>query len=216
MNQEVPRHGQPPERPMGALERTERNPFAASGPIWAHMDAPVGKAKPRKGAARFAHTLVLLGLLGLGAGLALPWAAPSRYGTPLDLVRQGLLFDFLQHGLYIFQVAYLDIAALSLAGALLLFFLLLLVLNRAMNIPVLTGCAGLLLTLVVLSVALGLIFVFARQHWLAAPLGQEPATFGLYIWFGGLGLLVLGVAAEYIAHLRLTGPSDPSGLGRVL
>lgn len=216
MSQQSPKQGQPQQRHEGSLERTERNPFAASGPIWAHMDAPASKAPGSKGSTRFAHILVLLGVLGLAAGLALPWAAPSRYGTPVDLVRQGLLVDFLRDGLYIFHVVYLDIAALSLAGALLLFCILLMALNRVMNIPVLTGCASLLLTLAALAVALGLVFLLARQQWLAAPLGNEPATFGLYIWFGGLGLLVLGVAAEYVAHLRLAGPNGPSGLGKVL
>lgn len=216
MSLDAPKHGQPHQRQEGSLERTERNPFAASGPIWAHMDKPASKAKARKGGTGFAHIVVLLGLLGLGAGLALPWAAPSRYGTPVDLVRQGLLFDFLRDGLAIFHVAYLNIAALSLAGALLVFFLLLLALNRAMNIPVLTVFAWLLIALIALAAALGLVFLFARQHLLAGPLGQEPVTFGLYSWFGGLGLLMLGLAAEYIAHLRLAGPHGPSGLGRVL
>jgi hypothetical protein len=216
MSQESLKHGQPHERHEGGLDRTERNPFAASGPIWAHMDQPVSKEPGRKAGAGFAHTLVVLGILGLCAGLALPWAAPARYGTPVDLVRQGLLFDFLRDGLYIFHVVYLNVAALSLAGGLLLFCILLMALNRAMNIPVLTGCAGLLLALIMLSVALGLVFLFVRQHLLAASLGSEPVAPGLYVWFGGLGLLILGLAAEYVAHLRRAGPNGPSGLGRVL
>jgi hypothetical protein len=131
-------------------------------------------------------------------------------------VRQGLLFDFLHDGLYIFHVVYLNVAALSLAGALLLFCILLMALNRAMNIPVLTGCAGLLLALIVLSIALGLVFLFIRQQLPGAPQSKEPVAPGLYVWFAGLGLLLLGLAAEYVAHLRLAGPNGPSGLGRVL
>jgi len=207
--------GQPHRGLEGGLERTERNPFAVSRPIWAR-EKPASSAPKRRGGTGFAHTLVILGALGLGAGLALPWAAPSRYGTPVDLIRHGMLLDWLHDGLYIFHVVYLDVAALSLAGGLLVFFLLLMTLNRTMNIPVLTGCAWLLLALVLLAAALGLFFLFARQHALDAPVAGEPVSLGLYVWFGALGLLLLGLAAEYVAHLRLAGPAGPSGLGRVL
>ncbi len=207
--------GQPRRGFEGGLERTERNPFAVSRPIWAR-DKPAASPTRRRGGTRFAHALVLLGVLGIGAGLVLPWAAPSRYGTPIDLIRHGMLLDWLHDGLSIIHVVYLNVAALSLAGGLAVFFLLLMTLNRAMNIPVLTGCAWLLLALVLLAAALGLFFLFARQQVLDALAAGEPVTLGLYVWFSGLGLLLLGLGAEYVAHLRLAKPAGPSGLGRVL
>ncbi|HEX6778263.1 MAG TPA: hypothetical protein VF099_08680 [Ktedonobacterales bacterium] len=221
MGQDWQPHGQPHQRseqPLERVERTERNPFAAPGPIWAKPGLPARKSKRSTGKLRFPHTLVTLGLLGLIAGILLPWAAPARYGTPVDLIRHGMLLGLLQDGLYIFHidVDYVNVVALSLAGALLVCFLLLMALNRAMNIPVLTGWAWLLIALIALALALGLLFLFARQQVLSAPQSAEPAALGVYVWFGGLGLLVLGLAAEYIGHLRLAGPAGPSGLGRVL
>jgi hypothetical protein len=204
-----------PQGLEGSLERSERNPFAAAGPIWAQEKPPASKTARRSGAG-FAHTLALLGLLIFFLGLALPWSAPAKYGSPVALVQQGLLLDLLRDGLYIFRVVYLDIPSVSLAGGLLVFLLLLIVLNRVMNIPVLTFFAGLLVTLLLLAAALGLVFLFARQQFLDAPLAGEPVTIGLYLWFIGLGLLLLGLAAEYLAHLRQVGPAGPSGLGRVL
>ncbi len=208
--------GEKPERFEGSLERSERNPFAASGPIWAKEKAPPASETRRRTGAGFAHTLTLLGALIFLLGLALPWAAPAKYGTPVDFVLRGQLLEWLSDSLYIFRVVYLDIPALSLAAGLVMFFLLVIVLNRAMNIPVLTFFAVLLLILLLLAAALGLVFLFAREGWLAAELSREPVTIGLYFWFGGLGVLLLGLAAEYLAHLRGMGPVGPSGLGRVL
>ena len=206
------------DQPLERVERTERNPLAAPGPIWANSGAAPRKPRRSAGRLRFPHALVIVGLIGLVAGFLLPWAAPARYGTPVDLIRRGMLLDMLYDGLYIFRVAVdsVNVAALSLAGALLVCFLLLMALTRAMNIPVLTTWAWLLVALLALAAALGLLFIFARQHVLSAPQAAEPVAIGVYIWFGGLGLLVLGLAAEYVGHLRLAGPAGPSGLGRVL
>ena len=221
MGQDWQQHGQPHQRreqPLERVERTERNPFAAPGPIWANPGVAAKTSKRSAGSLRFPHTLVTVGLLGLIGGTLLPWAAPARYGTPVDLIRHGMLLGLLHDGLYIFRVAvdYVNVIALSLAGTLVVCFLLLLALNRAMNIPVLTTWAWLLVALIVLAVALGLLFIFARQHILSAQQAAEPVAMGVYIWFGALSLLVLGLAAEYIGHLRLAGPTGPSGLGRVL
>lgn len=221
MGQDWQPHGQPHQRseqPLERVERTERNPFAAPGPIWANPGLAAKTPRRSAGNLRFPHALVIVGLLGLIAGMLLPWAAPSRYGTPVDLIRHGMLLGLLHDGLYIFRidVDYVNVVTLSLAGALVVCFLLLLALNRAMNIPVLTTWAWLLVALIVLAVALGLLFIFARQYVLSGQQAAEPVAMGVYIWFGGLGLLVLGLAAEYLGHLRLAGPAGPSGLGRVL
>ena len=131
------------------------------------------------------HIVLAAGLVGMFLALSQPWGS-DVHGNAIYL------------GSIAYRAAYYTLGGLTVLGGLLV------LLNRRMGCLAFAGCLMLFMIPIVVAASVGGIETLTQLHVIPhlTPENVKITNRGFFLWWGGLGVTIIGLLFEVITHRR--------------